>query len=112
MRYEYIAVAGFRWQPKQSHVPDMIDGLVGVFVMVGVTTFMAALVELASFVLSPPSSLEASLELIQESPELQDTVRRFSAATGQPLAEVSAELAANLCRLPRDASGNSGLNCN
>ena len=32
----------------------MIDGLVGVFVMVGVTTFMAALVELGSFVLLLP----------------------------------------------------------
>ena len=37
----------------------MIDGLVGVFVMVGVTTFMAALVELGSFVLAPPASVEA-----------------------------------------------------
>ena len=45
---------------KLRSVLEMIDGLVGVFVMVGVTTFMAALVELGSFVLTPPSTLEGS----------------------------------------------------
>ena len=77
----------------------MIDGLVGVFVMVGVTTFMAALVELGNFVLSPPSSPQASRELIEQTPELQATVSRFSAATGQPAAAVKDELAARLKKL-------------
>ena len=89
----------------------MIDGLVGVFVMVGVTTFMAALVELGSFVLAPPASLEATRELIEQTPELQATVSRFSAATGRPAAEVKAELAARLCELPRDASGINNPGC-
>ena len=71
----------------------MIDGLVGVFVMVGVTTFMAALVELGSFVLAPPTSLEGSRQLIEQTPELQAAVSRFSAATGQPAAAVKVELA-------------------
>ena len=81
----------------------MVDGLVGVFVMVGVTTFMAALVELGNFVLSPPSTPQASRELIEQTPELQATVSRFSAATGQPAAAVKDELAARLCELPRGA---------
>ena len=89
----------------------MVDGLVGVFVMVGVTTFMAALVELGSFVLAPPSNVEESRQLIERTPELQSTVSRFSAATGQPAAEVKAELAARLCELPRDASGVNNPGC-
>ena len=89
----------------------MIDGLVGIFVMVGVTTFMAALVELGSFVLAPPTSLEGSRELIEQTPELQTAVSRFSAATGQPAAAVKAELAARLCELPRDASGINNPGC-
>lgn len=89
----------------------MIDGLVGVVVMVGVTTFMAALVELGSFVLAPPASVEASKQLIEQTPELQATVSRFSAATGQPAADIKAELAARLCELPRDASGVNNPGC-
>ena len=89
----------------------MVDGLVGVFVMVGVTTFMAALVELGNFVLSPPSTPQASRELIEQTPELQATVSRFSAASGQPAAAVKEELAARLCELPRDASGINNPGC-
>jgi hypothetical protein len=89
----------------------MIDGLVGVFVMVGVTTFMAALVELGSFVLTPPSTLEGSRDLIENTPELQAVLSRFSAASGQPAAAVKAELAARLCELPRDASGINNPGC-
>jgi len=38
-------------------------------------------------------------------------VSRFSAATGEPAAEVKAELAARLCELPRDASGINNPGC-
>lgn len=89
----------------------MVDALVGVFVMVGVTTFMAVLVELGSFVLAPPASVEATRQLIEQTPELQATVSRFSAATGLPAADVKAELAARLCELPRDASGINTPGC-
>ena len=89
----------------------MIDSLVGVFVMVGVTTFLAALLELANFVLSPASTPEAARQLIEQTPELQATVSRFSAATGQPADEVKAELAARLCELPRDSFGISNPGC-
>ena len=89
----------------------MIDGLIGVFVMVGVTTFMAVLVELSSFVLAPPSTIEASRKLIEQTPELQATVSRFSVATGQSANSIKAELAARLCELPRDASGINNPGC-
>ena len=83
----------------------MIDSLVGVFVMVGVTSFMAALVELGNFVLSPPSSPQDAMDLIRSSPELSATVTRFSSATSIPRSAVETELAARLCELPRDTSG-------
>jgi len=89
----------------------MVDGLVGVFVMVGVTTFMAALVELGNFVLSPPSTPQASRQLIEQTPEMQGIVSRFSAATGLSPSDVNSELAARLCELPRDASGINNSGC-
>jgi len=89
----------------------MVDALVGVFVMVGVTSFMAALVELGSFVLSPPSSFKETLNYINSSPELNATVSRFSAATGNSAVGVKDKLAKRLCELPRDASGLAMPGC-
>lgn len=89
----------------------MVDSLVGVFVMVGVTSFMAALVELGNFVLSPPSSRQDAINLIQNSPELSDAVARYASATSQPSTLIETKLAARLCELPRDALGVSTLGC-
>jgi len=88
----------------------MVDGLVGVFVLVGVTSFMALLVELGSFVLSPPASQE-SIEQLLDSQEYQSMLANFSSKSGLPLEKVKQGVIQQLCDLPRDAIASSNSGC-
>lgn len=88
----------------------MVDGLVGVFVLVGVTSFMALLVQLGSFVLSPPASKE-SIEQLLGSQENQSMLRNFSNKSGIPFEKVKQGVIQQLCDLPRDAIASSNSGC-
>jgi hypothetical protein len=90
----------------------MIESLVGLLVMVAVTTFMASVVKLGSVVLEPKGTLTGSQQTLQKS-----VITQYSKSVKSILSlaeiekEVIKEVSILMCELPRDSSGIRQAGC-
>ena len=86
----------------------MIGSIIGLLVMIALTTFMAALMQLSAEVLAPKKILTSAQKAV---------VRQYWLGLQTPLtipptvAEVEAEISKLLCELPRDSSGTYRSGC-
>ena len=87
----------------------MIGSIIGLLVMIALTTFMAALMQLSAEVLAPKKILTSAQK---------EVVRQYlSGLPTTPIppteaeAEAEAEISKLLCELPRDSSGTYRSGC-
>ncbi len=89
-------------------VTDMIESLVGLSIMVVLTTFMASLVQLAAEVLQPKPSLTES----QKSVVLQYLIiKGASSPNAAQIAVKESSVAKYICELPRDSTKRVNQGC-
>ena len=84
----------------------MIGGLAGAFILVGVTSFLSALLELGAFVLAPPGTKDQMTTWLNSSADIQLLINQYSGRTKKTKSSVIDSLAKELCELPLDASGS------
>ena len=77
----------------------MIGSIVGLLVMIALTTFMAALMQLSAEVLAPKEKLTSYQEQV-----VKQYVMSFKDREGPDKAEVVEEIEECLANLPRDSS--------
>ena len=85
----------------------MIGSIIGLLVMIALTTFMAALMQLSAEVLAPKKILTSS----QKAVILQYCAGLPAPPPTPPVAEVEAEISKLLCELPRDSAGTYRSGC-
>jgi hypothetical protein len=83
----------------------MVGSIIGLLVMIALTTFMAALMQLSAEVLAPKKILTSSQKAVIWQ------YRLGLPAAPPPVAEVEAEISKLLCELPRDSSGTYRSGC-
>ena len=88
-------------------VTDMIESLVGLSIMVVLTTFMASLVQLAAEVLQPKPSLTES----QKSVVLQYLLTTAPSLNAAQIAVKESSVAKYICELPRDSTKRVNQGC-
>ena len=88
-------------------VTDMIESLVGLSIMVVLTTFMASLVQLAAEVLQPKPSLTES----QKSVVLQYFLTTAPSLNAAQIAVKESSVAKYICELPRDSTKRVNQGC-
>lgn len=86
----------------------MVGSIIGLLVMIALTTFMAALMQLSAEVLAPKKILTSSQKAV-----ILQYWRGLPAPPPTPpaIAEVEAEISKLLCELPRDSSGTYRSGC-
>ena len=85
----------------------MIESLVGLSIMVVLTTFMASLVQLAAEVLQPKPSLTES----QKSVVLQYLLTTAPSLNAAQIAVKESSVAKYICELPRDSTKRVNQGC-
>lgn len=82
----------------------MVGSIIGLLVMIALTTFMAALMQLSAEVLAPKKILTSSQKAVIWQ-------YRLGLPAPPPVSEVEAEISKLLCELPRDSSGTYRSGC-
>ena len=90
-----------------NYVTDMIESLVGLSIMVVLTTFMASLVQLAAEVLQPKPSLTES----QKSVVLQYLLTTAPSLNAAQIAVKESSVAKYICELPIDSTKRVNQGC-
>ena len=98
---------GLQAPAQLNYVTDMIESLVGLSIMVVLTTFMASLVQLAAEVLQPKPSLTES----QKSVVLQYLNKGTSSPNAAQIAAKESSVAKYICELPIDSTKRVNQGC-
>ena len=98
---------GLQAPAQLNCVIDMIESLVGLSIMVVLTTFMASLVQLAAEVLQPKPSLTES----QKSVVLQYLNKATPSPNAAQIAAKESSVAKYICELPIDSTKRLNQGC-
>jgi len=83
----------------------MLGAFVGGTVLVGITTMLTVVLEIASITLSPPSTAESMKGWLTASPDSSEIIRLYATAVNQPADQITTALSLELCELPLDSLG-------